>query len=82
MIQSKKKKADYDVQIKDIEGKYFTAFDYNKFTNNTLDVTLKKELVNKSNVSGFIITSDIINKTATLVTKAELKADQDKILKL
>ena len=29
-------------KIKDIEGKYFTTFDDNKFTSDTLDVTDKK----------------------------------------
>ena len=44
------KKIDYDENIKDIEGKYFTTPDYNKFTNNILDVkithTQKKRLMN------------------------------------
>ena len=39
---------DYDTKIKDIEGKYFTAADYNKLTNyNILDAKIKqKEIVN------------------------------------
>ena len=45
------KKIDYDENIKDIEGKYFTTPDYNKFTNNILDVKIththkKKRLMN------------------------------------
>ena len=38
------KKADYDVEIKNIKNKYFTTSDYKKFTNNILDanITTKK----------------------------------------
>ena len=38
------KKTDYDAKIKDIERKYFTTADYNKFTNGKLDVKIKWEL--------------------------------------
>ena len=40
MIQ---KITDYDSKISDIEGKYFTTSDYNKFTNDILDAKIKKE---------------------------------------
>ena len=30
------KKADYDAKISEMENKYFTTYDYNKFTNNIL----------------------------------------------
>ena len=37
--------------MKDIDGKYITAVDYNKFTNGILHITVKqKELVNKSDI--------------------------------
>ena len=38
------KKSDDDVEVKDTKNKYFTASDYNKFTNNILDakITAKK----------------------------------------
>ena len=42
----------------------------------------KKELVDKSDVSRFIDNSDLDKKVVTLATNAELKADQDKIVKL
>ena len=42
----------------------------------------KKKLVNKSNVSDLVKNSDLNTKLATLGTKAELKAEQDKIVKL
>ena len=35
------KKTDYDAKVKDIEGKYFTTADYNKFTSDILDVKIK-----------------------------------------
>ena len=37
--------------MKDIDGKYITAVDYNKFTNGILHIKVKqKELVNKSDI--------------------------------
>ena len=35
------KKVDYDAKVLDIESKYFTTADYNKFTDQTLDATMK-----------------------------------------
>ena len=64
---------------KEIEGKYLTTFDYNKFTNETLVAKIEnKRLVNKSENSEFIKQFDLHN----LATKAELKAEQDKIVNL
>ena len=34
-------KKDDDAKISDIEGKYFTTSDYNKFTSNILDAKIK-----------------------------------------
>ena len=39
-------------------------------------------MVNKSNISGFINNSDLDKKIATLAKNAELKAEQDKTVKL
>ena len=62
---------------KDIKGRYCPTHDYIKFMNNILDAKIKaKELVNKSNISGFITTSDLNNKIAILARKAELKPEQ------
>ena len=36
------KKAGYVAKISDIENKYFTTSDYNKFTNNILDARITK----------------------------------------
>ena len=42
----------------------------------------KKQLVDKSNISGFIDHSDLDKKIAKLAAKSELKAVQEKIVKL
>ena len=42
-------KTDYDAKIKDIEGKYFTNVDYNKYISDIFDEKIKqKELFSKS----------------------------------
>ena len=67
----------------DIESEYFTTSNYNKFTRNILDAKIKeKELVDESAITGFINNSDWNKEVATLATKAELKAEEDKIVKL
>ena len=79
------KKRDYDAQISDTKSKYFTTSDYNKFTTDITDNKIKeKELVKRSDVSGFINNSDLdkkIARLAAIAAKAELKAEQDKIVK-
>ena len=42
----------------------------------------EKKLVNESYITGFINSSDLDQKITTLKTKAELKAERDKIVKL
>ena len=42
----------------------------------------EKGFIEKSNISNLIKNSDLNTKLATLATKAELKAKQDKIVKL
>ena len=76
------KKKVYDTKILHIEGKYFTTSDY-KFMSDILDAKIKgKELVDKSNISSLVKNSDVNLKLKTSATKAELKAEQDKIVKL
>ena len=36
------KKADYVAKISELENRYFTTSDYNKFTSNTLDINVAK----------------------------------------
>ena len=76
------KKAVYHAEILDIKSKYFNAAGYSKFTNEKPDLKIKqKGLVTKYDIAGFINDADY-KKVATLATKSELKADQDKIIKL
>ena len=79
-------KTDYDAKILEIEEKYFTTADYNKFTSDILDAKMKKkkkkELENTLHISNVIINSFLNTKLAPLATKAELKAEQEKIVKL
>ena len=77
------KKTDYDAKISKIQEKYFTTCDYNKFTSEILDIKIKQEkLVNKSDIPNLVKNSDLNIKLATLATKAELKAEQHKIVQL
>ena len=81
----KKKKTEHDAKIKEIDGKYFITSGYDKFTNDILDANIKNiELVNnnKSDISEFLDNSHLDKMIKTLAIKAELKAEQDKIVKL
>ena len=70
------KKTDYNAKISDTEAKYFATSDYNKFTSEILEKKRKEKWwVDKSDISGFIDTSDLDKKIATIATKAELKTD-------
>ena len=77
------KKTDYNPEIKDIKNKCFTTFDYNKFPNNTLNgkITATK-LVNQSGLNKMVKPLTKEAEIKKLATKAELKAEQDKIVKL
>ena len=66
----------------EIEGKYFTTSDYNKFMSDILDAEIKyKEIVNRSDISNLVENSDWNTRLATLAKKEELEAEQDKIAK-
>ena len=74
------KKADYNAKISDIEENYFTTSEYIKFTSKIFETKIKEnELVDKCNISKSRKNSDLKGKFATLV---DLKAEQDKIVKL
>ena len=69
--------------ISDIENKYITTADYNKFTKNIVDNSIRtKNLVDKAAIARFINNTIYIKKVATSATKAELKAEQNKIKKV
>ena len=58
-----------------------TIADYNKFTKNVVDNNTKsKNLVNKTDITGFMNNNDFYKKKVTLGKKAELKAEQNKII--
>ena len=74
---------DYDIKITDIENKYIATADYDKFTKDIVANNIKsKNLVDKSDHIGFRNNVELDNKVAALATKAELKAKQNKIIKL
>ena len=81
-LEIQSKKTDYDAKINDIEDKHLATYDYNKFASVILYPNITKKSINESNISGFINDSDLNEKIKTLVTKVELKAKQDKIVKL
>ena len=67
----------------DIENKYITTVNQNKFTTQTRGAKIKqKELVNKFDIAALRNKTDVNRKVATLSTKAHLKAKQDKTTKL
>ena len=77
------KKTIYDAKFSKIERKYCTNYYYNKLTKKIFDAKInEKELVEKSDVSNLVKNTDLNTKPNTLVTKAELKAEHDKIVKL
>ena len=83
VISALVKRTDYDDKISEIGGKYITASDYNKFASDILDANIKqKELVNKSGISNIVKIFDSNTKLASLSTKAKLKKEEDKIVKL
>ena len=66
-----------------MESKYITTADYNKFTKNIVHNSIKiKNLVDKFAIFGLASNAELNLKVATLATKAELKAEKNKIEKL
>ena len=52
------KKTNYNARISDIEKKYLTTSDNNRFTSGILDAKMKKELVYNSNISNLVKNSN------------------------
>ena len=63
--------------------KYQTFYnsDHKKFTNEIIKNKIKKKLLKKSEISGFIDNVDLDKKIATLAINAELKSKQVKSIK-
>ena len=56
-------KTDYDIKISEIDKKYFTTSDYNKFTKNILDAKMKqKRFADKSNIYSIVKNYDLNKK--------------------
>ena len=48
------KKTDYKAKMLNVESKYFTASDYDKFISEILKTKIKKGLVDKSSISDLV----------------------------
>ena len=71
-------KKNYDAKMTDIENKYISTADNNKFTKDIVANNMKsKNLVDKFAIGGFISNDGLDKKVAILVTKAELKVEQN-----
>ena len=67
-------------KLLEIKGKYFSTSDYNKFLSDIIRVIRQNEIVKKADISNLV--KDLNTKLAVLATKAELKAEKEKIVKL
>ena len=63
------KKRDYKAKVLDIEEKYFTSSDYNKFTTETLDTKLKQ--ANLAANSDLNTASQVANKNKEKTEKVQ-----------
>ena len=71
LLRSNEKETNYDAKILEIEGTQITTADYNDFMSEILDPKIKqKKLVNKSDISNLLKTSDLNTKQATFSVKA------------
>ena len=81
-LMIKTKKADYNAKLSETKKNILLLLN-NKFTNNILDAKItEKKLANESGSDDNMKTPATKGEVNTLVIKAELKADQDKIVKL
>ena len=64
-----------------LNGKVMIIIDSSKFTSEILDAKIKK-LADESDISGLLSNSDLDNKIKTLSANIELKAQQNKSVKL
>ena len=59
----------------DIESKYFTTADYNKFTSQTLDEKIKqKELFSKSDIADLVKKAGLDKKSSNISNKSRVKS--------
>ena len=68
------KKTGYDATILDIEKKYLTASNYNKFTKEILDTKIKeKKLTDQSDISNLVKKIRFKQKTCKISEKSRTK---------
>ena len=73
----------YDAKISEIGNKCVITADYNKFTKNANTEMIEKwKYFRKTNIADQVKSSELNKKVAILATKAELKAEEDKITKI
>ena len=73
----------YDAKISEIGNKCIITADYNKFTRNVNAEMIEKwKCFRKTNIVDQVKNSELNKKVAILATKAELKAEEDKITKI
>ena len=69
------KKRIYDAKISDIHSKYITTADYNRFTKNIVDNSIKNEdIVDKSAIGGFISNAELDKKSNNFSNKSWIKS--------
>ena len=72
-VSSLVKKTYYDLNLSNIDSKYITTADYNKFTKTFVDNNIKsKNLINKSAISGFINNTDLDKKKSSNISNKSL----------
>ena len=76
------KNTDYETKISDIETKYITTADYNKFTKDIVVNQMKsKNLVNGSDRSDFISGPELNEEVVKSAAKAELRWPQSYLVR-
>ena len=76
------KKLNYDEKASEIQKKYFTTSDYNKFTSSNLEAKIRqKNVTNKFDLNQKIKTLATKEDIKTLATNSELKAELKKLKK-
>ena len=70
------KKTYYDAKISNIESKFITTADYNKFTKDIVDNNIKiKNVVDKPDIAGFINNTSLDEKkTSNISNKSWIKS--------
>ena len=80
MLVIQEEKKGYNAKISGNGNEYITTDDYNKFTKSVNDNSIRSnKLLYTYDIINFITSTQLDRKAAKFATKAELKAEQDKI---